>query len=161
MPDFHFYFYGKDEPMRARTTSRSARRSSRRRRRRSPSKSPRRRERSDSAAQRMVSSTPPKGWIGNPPGTFQDPQRRGQPSLTIGNPPGTCEEPQRRRQPSLTVGNTQPPTTWQGPSPEFEGPPQDAAQFNQRRPLLVQQALATSSSSQRLQESAEVRAPAN
>ena len=60
----------------------------------------------------------------------------------------------------MAVGNTQPPTTWQGPSPEYEGPPQDPGQFNESRPLLVQQALATSSSSQRLQEPRIIRAPA-
>ena len=47
------------------------------------------------------------------------------------------------------MGNTQPPTTWQGPSPDYEGPPQDPGQFNASRPLLVQQAAAISSSSQR------------
>ena len=107
----------------------------------------------------MVSSTPPKGWIGKPPGSFEEPQRGRQPSLTVGNPPGTIEEPQRRRQPSLTMGNTQPPTTWQGPSPEYEGPLQDPGQFNASRPLLVQQAMATSSSSQRPQEPMVIRAP--
>ena len=107
----------------------------------------------------MVSSTPPKGWIGKPPGIFEEPQRGRQPSLTVGNRPGAVEEPQRRRQPSLTMGNTQPPTTWQGPSPEYEGPPQDPGQFNASRPLLVQQAMATSSSSQRPQEPMVIRAP--
>ena len=153
MPDFHLHFYGKDEPIRARTMSRSVRRSSRRRRRRTPTRSPRRRERSKSAkprrTPRMVSSTPPKGWIGKPPGSFEEPQRGRQSSLTMGNPPGAVEEPQRRRQSSLTMGNTQPPTTWQGPSLDYEGPPQDPGQFNASRPLLVQQAAATSSSSQR------------
>ena len=140
--------------------SRSVRRSSRRRRRRTPTRSPGRRERSNSAkqrrAQRMVSSTPPKGWIGKPPGSFEEPQRGRQPSLTVGNPPGAVEEPQRRRQPSLTMGNTQPPTTWQG---EYEGPLQDPGQFNASRPLLVQQAMATSSNSQRPQEPMVIRAP--
>ena len=153
MPDFHFHFYGKDEPIRVRTMSRSVRRSSRRRRRRTPTRSPRRRERSKSAkprrAPRMVSSTPPKGWIGKPPGSFEEPQRGRQPSLTMGNPSGAVEEPQRRRQSSLTMGNTQPPTTWQGPSPDYEGPPQDPAQFNASRPLLVQQAAEVPSSSKR------------
>ena len=97
----------------------------------------------------MVSSTPPKGWIGKPPGSFEEPQRGRQPSLTMGNPSGAVEEPQRRRQSSLTMGNTQPPTTWQGPSPDYEGPPQDPAQFNASRPLLVQQAAEVPSSSKR------------
>ena len=97
----------------------------------------------------MVSSTPPKGWIGKPPGSFEEPQRGRQPSLTMGNPSGAVEEPQRRRQSSLTMGNTQPPTTWQGPSPDYEGPPQDPALFNASRPLLVQQAAEVPSSSKR------------
>ena len=67
----------------------------------------------------------------------------------MGNPSGAVEEPQRRRQSSLTMGNTQPPTTWQGPSPDYEGPPQDPAQFNASRPLLVQQAAEVPSSSKR------------
>ena len=47
------------------------------------------------------------------------------------------------------MGNTQPPTTWQGPSPDYEGPPQDPGQFNASRPLLVQQAAEVPSSSKR------------
>ena len=119
----------------------------------------------------MVSSTPPKGWIGNPPGTFQDPQRRRQQSLTMDNPPGTFEEPprrrppgvfedsKRRRQPSVTAEDLEPPGVWQIPGPEVEGPSQDAADFNRSRPLLVPRTAAESSSSRRPPEPAGIEVP--